>query len=156
LKVGIHWQGSRAWTTDPRSIELAQFEPLARVEGVTLISLQKNHDFKQLEEFAGRFTVVDFGDELDASGAFLDTAAIMKLVDLVITCDTGLVHVAGALAVNTWVALPRASEWRWMWDREDTPWYPTVRLFRQPRPLDWATPFQKMAEELGRLAGKRS
>ncbi len=152
LKVGIHWHGSKAWSTDARSIPLVAFEPLARVPGVTLISLQKNDDARQIEQLGDRFGVVDFGDELDAAGgAFMDTAAIMKSLDLVITCDTSTAHLAGALGVPVWVALNRGVEWRWMWDREDTPWYPGMRLFRQSRPNDWAGVFQRMAEQLGRI-----
>jgi hypothetical protein len=157
LKVGIHWHGSMAWTSDPRSIPLAKFEPLAHIDGVTLISLQKGDPHGQLRQFRERFGVVDFGEELDATGgAFMDTAAIMTELDLVVTCDTGTLHVAGALGKETWAALPRASEWRWMWDRDDTPWYPSVRLFRQPTYSDWETPFRRMAEALElRVRGQR-
>ncbi|MEX0679629.1 MAG: tetratricopeptide repeat protein [Pirellulales bacterium] len=155
FKVGIHWHGSKAWATDPRSIPLAEFEPLARVGGVTLISLQKNDPTRQLQELGDRLGIVDFDDELDvAGGAFMDTAAVMKHLDLVITCDTGIAHVAGALGVPVWVVLPRTSEWRWMWDRADSPWYPTMRLFRQQTSGDWHRQFQDIAGELTRVASR--
>src|SRR5262249_23321927 len=94
----------------------------------------------------------DFGDELDADGAFLDTAAIMKNLHLVVTCDTGTAHIAGALGIPVWVALQRASEWRWMRDRADTPWYPTMRLFPQPTAPNWPQAFRQIAHPLQSLA----
>jgi ADP-heptose:LPS heptosyltransferase len=93
--------------------------------------------------------IVDFGEELDShGGAFMDTAAIMTLVDLVITCDTSTAHLAGALGVPVWIALTRAGEWRWLWDRDDSPWYPTARLFRQARSNDWRGVFERIAAAL--------
>jgi tetratricopeptide (TPR) repeat protein len=157
VKVGIHWYGSKTWATDLRSIPLAEFEPLARVGGVTLVSLQENDAKDQWAAHGPRLGIVDFGDELDATGgAFMDTAAVMKHLDLVITCDTSIAHVAGALGIPVWVALPRSSEWRWMWGRADTPWYPTMRLFRQPRFDAWPAVFEQMSEELTRLANERA
>ena len=84
------------------------------------------------------------------SGAFMDTAAVMKNLDLVITSDTATAHLAGALGVNVWVALPAVPDWRWFLGRADSPWYPTMRLFRQPAPGDWSAPFAEMAERLAR------
>ncbi len=101
------------------------------------------------------WNVVDFGAELDAQGgAFMDTAAILRNIDLLITSDTAAAHLAGALGVKTWVALQRVPDWRWLWEREDSPWYPTMRLFRQPRHGDWASVFQRMAGELAQLADR--
>jgi ADP-heptose:LPS heptosyltransferase len=90
-------------------------------------------------------------DDLDRDGAFLDTAAIIKHLDLVITCDTAIAHLAGALAAPVWVALPFAPDWRWMLNREDSPWYPTMRLFRQQRPGNWDGVLSRIAEELRRI-----
>ncbi len=151
MKIGIHWQGSKGWDTDRRSIALMEFEPLSRVPGVTLLSLQKNDGVEQLAALGSRFAVVDFGDRLDASGAFMDTAAIMKQLDVVVTCDTATAHVAGGLGVPVWLALTSSCEWRWMWGRQDSPWYPTMRLFRQTTPGDWAGVFERMAAELASL-----
>jgi tetratricopeptide (TPR) repeat protein len=157
LRIGIFWQGRMAWAADPRSIPLAEFEPLARVAGVALVSLQKQDTASQLRDLGGRFEVLSFGEELDASGgAFMDTAAIMKNLDLVVTCDTSTAHLAGALGVPVWVALPRASEWRWMTDREDTPWYPTMRLFRQRHGGGWKEVFDRMADRLTGLAAAQA
>jgi tetratricopeptide (TPR) repeat protein len=152
FKVGIHWHGSRSWTSDPRSMPLSVFEPLARIRGVRLLSLQREDDLGELQAARERFEIVDFGEELDASGAFIDTAALMKLVDLVITCDTATAHLAGGLGVRTWLALARFPDWRWLLDRSDCPWYPTMQLFRQSQANDWGSVMRNMAEELARIA----
>jgi len=99
-------------------------------------------------------TLVQF-DDLDGAGsAFMDTAAILEQIDLVITSDTALAHLAGAMGVETWVALPYAADWRWFRDRDDSPWYPTVRLFRQDRPGEWNNVFERIAGELAARAVK--
>jgi len=156
LKIGIGWQGSPQHYQDRvRSFPLACYEPLARLAGVHLISLQKHAGREQIPEFAARFPINDLGDRLDeASGAYLDTPAAMQSLDLVITPDSSLAHMAGALGVPVWLALPHVPEWRWLLDRDDSPWYPTMRLFRQTRPGDWQGVFQRMAAELAdRVAG---
>jgi hypothetical protein len=150
FKVGIAWQGD---PTHPkagaRAIPLRHFEPLARRPGVRLFSLQKGPGTEQLRDVAGHFDVTDFGNRLDeASGPFMDTAAVMKNLDLVITSDTAIAHLAGGLGVPVWVAVPAVPEWRWLLGREDSPWYPTLRLFRQARPGDWEGVFARMATEL--------
>jgi tetratricopeptide (TPR) repeat protein len=150
LKIGIVWQGNRHCPGDEqRSISLAHFAPVASVPGVQLFSLQKGPGAEQLAEYGQAWNIVDFGDELDASGgAFMDTAAIMRNLDLVITSDTAAAHLAGALGVETWVALCAVPDWRWMLERDDSPWYPTMRLFRQEEWGDWSGVFERMAEQL--------
>ena len=102
----------------------------------------------QLQE---RFPVTDLGSQLDETkGAFQDTAAVMKNLDLVITLDTAIAHLAGALGVPVWVALHDIPDWRWLLDRDDCPWYPTMRLFRQTRPGQWEDVFHRIAEALQR------
>jgi hypothetical protein len=157
LKVGIAWQGSPGYRFDRfRSIPLVQFAPLAEVAGVQLISLQKNAGAEQIAALEGRFTVADFASKLDAqSGAFMDTAAVMCNLDLVITSDTAAAHLAGGLGVNVWLALWSAADWRWMNDRSDSPWYPTMRLFRQSRQGDWPGVFAQMKSDLTKLAQNR-
>jgi tetratricopeptide (TPR) repeat protein len=151
FKVGIAWQGSSRYREDHlRSIPLARFAPLAGVAGVRLISLQKGEGIDQLGRVS--FPVTDWGDRLDEKAPFLDTAALMRNLDLVITSDTVVAHLAGALAVPVWVALPRVPDWRWLLERADSPWYPTVRLFRQDRRGDWETVFQHLAEALRKVA----
>lgn len=150
FRVGIAWQGSRSFYFDRlRSVPLAEFAPLAAVPGVTLISLQKGFGSEQMAALAERFAVIDLASRLDeASGPFVDTAAVMKSLDLVITSDTSIAHLAGALAVPVWVAIPFAPDWRWLLEREDSPWYPTMRLFRQTERGDWRSVFERIARAL--------
>jgi tetratricopeptide (TPR) repeat protein len=153
FKIGIAWQGNSNYKRDPqRSIPLRNFAPLSRIPGVCLLSIQKGVGTAQLDGLADRFRLLNLGSPGfdEESGAFMDTAAIMKNVDLVITCDTSIAHLAGALGVPVWVALPFAPDWRWLRDREDSPWYPTMRLFRQSKPGDWEGVFERMAQELSK------
>jgi hypothetical protein len=153
FKVGIAWQGNPLCPGDrERSIPLLEFEPVARISGVRLFSLQKGPGTEQLAAVVEDWPLVDFGNELDAAGgAFMDTAAIMSELDLVITSDTAAAHLAGALGVDVWVALQYVPDWRWLLDRADSPWYPTMRLFRQARRGDWRGVSERIAEELARL-----
>jgi len=148
--VGIAWQGDPTFPGDrQRSIPLARFAPLAKVQGIRLISLQKGPGIDQLHGLANQFPVHDLGDRLDeAAGAFMDTAAIMKNLDLVISSDTAVAHLAGALGVRVWLALARVPDWRWLLQRPDSPWYPTMHLFRQSRAGDWDEVFERMAAKL--------
>jgi hypothetical protein len=151
FRVGIAWQGSPTMLPYDRwrSYPLARLEPLARVEGVRLISLQQGSGSEQIASLGGRFPVVDLGSQLDDSaGAFVETAALIANLDLVIACDTALAHLAGALGIAAWVLLPMVPNWRWLLDRDDTPWYPTVRLFRQTSPGAWDDPIRRMGEAL--------
>jgi tetratricopeptide (TPR) repeat protein len=158
FKVGIAWQGDPDSAHDRfRSIPLSEFEPLAALPGVRLISLQKKDGLDQLVAASERFEMVNFADAFDeAEGAFMDTAAIMANLDLVVTSDTAAAHLAGALGVPVWVALSTAANWRWMQDRLDSPWYPTMRLFRQVKERGWAGVFQVIAAELAALVEMRS
>jgi len=156
-KIGIAWQGNPSYPADRRrSFPLQQLAVVARVTGVQLFSLQKTHGLDQLAEVAGEFSVIDLGSKLDeASGPFMDTAPVMKNLDLVISADTSLAHLAGALGVTAWLPLAFSPEWRWLLEREDSPWYPSVRLFRQPRPGDWESVFARMAQELSNRLPRR-
>ena len=153
FKVGIAWQGNPKAPGDKgRSIPLAAFAPLGRVPGVTFVSLQKHDGVEQLADLPGGMTVETLGNDFDAGpDAFLDTAAVMMALDLVISSDTAMAHLAGALARPVWIPLKQVPDWRWMARRENTPWYPTVRLFRQCRRDDWDEVFARMASELARL-----
>jgi tetratricopeptide (TPR) repeat protein len=156
FKVGIAWQGSKTHAWDAhRSVPLSEFEPLAQVPGVCLISLQKGPGSEQVRTVADRFHVADFGDLVDrTTGAFMDTAAILKGLDLVICVDTAIGHVAGGLGVPVWLALHHTPDWRWLRERADSPWYPSARLFRQPAPGEWAPVFAQIAEQLRETASK--
>jgi hypothetical protein len=144
FKIGIAWQGSRDFRLDRwRSIPLAQFAPLARLPGVRLISLQKGFGAEQIATVG--FPVVDLADRLDeAAGPFRDTAAVIMNLDLVVTPDTSVAHLAGALGAAVFVALPAHADWRWQRDRDDSPWYPTMRLFRQTTPGAWSDVFERI------------
>jgi tetratricopeptide (TPR) repeat protein len=156
FRVGIAWQGSPTYRGDRfRSIPLAHFAPLAQ-EGVELVSLQKGPGVDQLAGIEGQFAVRDFGDQLDGQqGPFMDTAAIMMNLDLVVTSDSAVAHLAGALGVNVWLALPITPDWRWLSDRDDSPWYPTMRLFRQTTFDNWTEVFARIADELRNKVGGR-
>jgi hypothetical protein len=153
--VGIVWQGNAGYVFDKlRSIPLADFAPLAGVPGVRLLSLQKGTGSEQLADVAERFEVFDLGNSLDVdSGAFMDTAAVMCNLDLVITSDTAAAHLAGGLGRPVWLALSAAPEWRWMTDRSDSPWYPSVRLWRQPSVGDWSPVIARIVEAIHRFSG---
>ena len=150
FRIGIAWQGNPGMETDRfRSIPLAAFAPLAKISGVKLISLQRGFGAEQLAAVSGRMEVHALGEDLDtASGPFMDTAAVMKNLDLVITSDTAIAHLAGALGVPAWVALTLVPDWRWFLKREDSPWYPSLRLFRQEQPGDWGAVFRRIAATL--------
>lgn len=146
-RVGICWQGNPKHLFDPqRSIPLVRFAALARIPGVRLVSLQKGFGSEQIAGCG--FDVVELGDELDSDAAFLDTAAVMKSLEVVITCDTAAAHLAGALGVPVWVALSAHGDWRWFADRADCPWYPTMCLFRQTRLDHWNDVFGRIAAAL--------
>ena len=158
FKIGIVWQGSTLNKGGlSRSIALKEFAPLGKVDGIQLYSLQRGFGSEQIAEMSDRLQIDDFEGKLDENtGAFMDTAAVMRNLDLVITTDTSIGHLAGGLGVPVWVAIPFAPDWRWFRDREDTPWYPTMRLFRQPRIGDWKGVFERMADELQhQLASRR-
>ncbi len=152
FKFGVVWQGNPQFQWDRfRSIPLRALAPLAEVPGVRLINLQKGPGKEQLR--GNGFAVTELVDELDENGgAFLDTAAIMTGLDLVVTSDTATAHLAGALGVPVWVALSAVADWRWLRDRDDTPWYPSMRLFRQTELGAWGPVFTRMAEQLQCLA----
>ena len=150
FQIGVSWQGNPRQSDDARrSFRLGHLAPLAAVAGASLISLQKGHGCEQLAD-AG-FPVVDLGFEYQV-GDWLDTAAIVGQLDLVISADSAVCHLAGGLGKPVWTALSHPAEWRWLLDRDDSPWYPTMRLFRQERLGEWGPVFRRMAEALGELA----
>jgi len=152
FRIGLCWQGNPLGKIDKgRSIPLEKYRPLAAVPGVRLISLQKNHGLDQLGHLPAGMAVETLGDFDSGGDAFVDTAAIMQNLDLVITSDTAIPHLAGALGRPTWVALKQIPDWRWMVERSDSPWYKSLRLFRQPAPGDWDAVFAAMADELRAL-----
>ncbi len=146
FKIGIVWQGSTTFEMIVcASIALAKFAPLANIEGIQLVSLQKGAGREQLPEFAARFAITDLGDRL---ADFMDTAAAMSALDLIISVDTAPAHLAGTLGIPVWVTLPSTPDWRWMLNRSDSPWYPTMRLFRQHETDNWSQVFAELGHEL--------
>ncbi len=150
LRIGVVWQGNPHYPADRmRSFPLLALEPLSHLAGIQWISLQKGAGVEQLEDAVGRWEIEPLGDQLDeGGGAFVETAAVMKNLDLVIAADTAAAHLAGALGVPLWVALAHVPHWPWLLERTDSPWYPTARLFRQPVPGDWQAVFENMAGAL--------
>jgi tetratricopeptide (TPR) repeat protein len=145
-KVGLAWSGSPQNVNGRhRSLPLAAFAPLAKLP-VTFFSLQKGQDLFPSQQ-PPEMRLIDWSRELHD---FADTAALIAGLDLVITIDTAVAHLAGAMGKPTWVLLSIGSDWRWFIDRDDSPWYPTMRLFRQPALGDWDTPLKRIAEELSR------
>jgi hypothetical protein len=116
---------------------------------VRLISLQKGLGLDQLGGLPAGMVVETLGEDFDdGPDLYLDTAAAIRCCDLVVTMDGSVVHLAGALGAPTWLAVPQAADWRWMNDRADTPWYPTVRLYRQMAFNEWGGVFAAMARDL--------
>lgn len=151
LKIGVCWQGSTAAYAQPmgRAFPLAALAQIAALPGVRLISLQKHDGLDQLAALPAGMAVETLGEDFDAGpGAFLDTAAAMMACDLVISADTATAHLAGALGVRTLLALPHVCDWRWLERRADSPWYPSMTLFRQPSRGDWASVFAAMRAAL--------
>ncbi len=147
--IGIAWQGNPEHLADRwRSFPLSQFAPLAELPGVRLVSLQTEHGVDQLRAWAGRLPVTELTGPRRSD--FTTTAAIMTHLDLVITPDTAVAHLAGGLGLQVWVGIALASDWRWPCGRDDTPWYPTMRLFRQTKLGDWDGVFRRMKSALER------
>lgn len=157
FKIGICWEGSPYYeqfksSYSKKSIPLATFAPLAALPNVHLYSLQKMNGTEQLQSLPEDMHVHDFGPHFDHdNGRFMDTAAVIEHMDLIITTDTSVAHLAGALGKPVWVLLPLVADWRWMVGRSDTPWYPSMRLFRQPEVGRWDLLLATVAHELTTL-----
>jgi hypothetical protein len=146
FKIGISWQGARGGVTS-RAMPLDYFHGLSRLPGVRLISLQKGFGAEQL---AGRSWVEILEGLDDGPDAFLDCAAAIENLDLVITLDSAVAHLAGAMGRPVWVGLKQVPDWRWFLGRKDSPWYSSMRLFRQSKEGDWAGVFAEMQSQVPR------
>lgn len=161
FKIGICWQGNSNYSTHflrtavaAKSVQLQEFMPLLTMKNITVYNLQKSTGEEQAQSIKSCPCFVSFDKTFDeVHGRFMDTAAVIKNLDLMITVDTSIAHLAGGLGVPTWVLLPEPADWRWMIERTDTPWYPTMRLFRQPKAGDWKSVIQKIIDELRKLMG---
>ena len=148
FRIGVAWQGlEQVRGLEGKSFPLAALAGIAAVPGVRLISLQKGDGAEQLDHLPAGMTVETYAFD-EGPDAFLDTAAMMAACDLVITADTAPAHLAGALGIPAWVALKHVPDWRWFLGRDDSPWYPSLKLFRQPQTGDWDSVFDAMAGEL--------
>ena len=145
LRLGLAWSGSNAHKNDAnRSISFSSFKPLLNLDCI-FYSLQDK--VRECDEacLSGSERIVHFGDELEC---FADTAALIEQLDLIISVDTAVVHLAGALNKEVWVLIPFNSDWRWLLDRTDSPWYPSMRLFRQRKEETWNDVIFKVCSEL--------
>jgi tetratricopeptide (TPR) repeat protein len=150
LKVGLCWAGRPDHYNDARrSCALSDFAPLARIEKVKFFSLQKGTTAAQAQNPPAGMEIINLTHKLSD---FADTAGLIEQLDLVISVDTAIVHLAGALGKKTWTVLPFTPEWRWLFGRDDSPWYPTMRLFQQKERGNWAGLFSEVAEELRKLS----
>jgi hypothetical protein len=153
LRVGLAWAGNPRYKADKqRSMQLETLLPVLRTPGFTWISLQKGEPAEQLTDLPdGVFVWDGSSQEQDLA----ETAALISTLDLVVTTDTCIAHLAGAMGKPVWILLPHLADWRWMQERETTPWYPTARLLRQSKPDDWAGVVERASEDLGRFLDLR-
>jgi len=153
LRVGIVWQGEKRQRRDVyRSIPLAEYGRLAAVPGVRIYILQKIYGREQLAEWPYASQAIDLAPRL---AQFADTARAMRKLDLVISCDTAPAHLAGALSVPIWVVAAKVPDWRYLLERSDNPWYPSMRLFRQTRLGTWSDVFEQLAAALAERVAER-
>jgi len=146
LRVGIAWAGNPSLRTDKlRSMPLSALLPITAIAGVRLFSLQKGPAAAELHATPG---IADAASTFDD---FEDTGAMISTLDLVLSVDTSVAHLAGALAIPVWVLLPKHSDWRWLEDRDDSPWYPTARLFRQRTQGGWDEVVERVRDALQHL-----
>jgi tetratricopeptide (TPR) repeat protein len=149
VRVGIVWQGNPRYGSDNRrSARLEHFQLLGKIEHVALVSLQRGFGSEQIQSLNGAFELTTFAGIDEQTDGFIRTSAIIKNLDLVVTVDTAVAHLAGAMGITVWLLIPFANDWRWLWEREDTPWYPTMRLFRQKTPGDWPEVFDRVEKAL--------
>lgn len=149
VKIGLCWQGD---PNNPRdhlnSVNLSMFKDITNIPNTSFISLQKGFARKQIEDLNLSKQIIDYDPLVDQGGhKFLDTIAILKYLDLVITTDTSIAHLAGSLGTQTWVLLPRVPDWRWFLENEETVWYDNMRLFRQKEDGNWNTVFNNLKSE---------
>jgi ADP-heptose:LPS heptosyltransferase len=153
LKIAIVWHANPKHYWDRhRSFPLDRFNSLARREDIQLYSFQTVASPERVAAFCRRFGMIDLGSRLDD---FADTAAAVRNMDLVITCDSAPAHFARSLGKPVWVVIAAMSDWRWLLGQDDSPWYPTMRLFRQKRVGDWDEVFQRIELEVGQLLVER-
>jgi Flp pilus assembly protein TadD len=148
-RVGICWAGNATFNGDhTRSVKLEQLHDLLAIEKFKFFSLQKGVPAERIQEIGFDKRLIDLGSEFND---FADTAAVIALCDLIVTTDTSVPHLAGAMDKNVWVMLQYVPDWRWLLDREDSPWYPSARLFRQTALGDWDGVIARVARALANM-----
>lgn len=153
LKVGVVWSGSVTFKRNhKRSVGVERFVPLSHVPGVQLYSLQKGPREGDLADAGASSVMIDLGTRVED---FAETAACIEELDLVIMTDSSVAHLCGSLGRPVWNLLNYAAYWLYLWDREDSPWYASMRLIRQPRPGDWDSVFARVKADLQKLAAER-
>jgi Tfp pilus assembly protein PilF len=148
LRIGVCWQGAQPHTGPGKSFDLAHLAGVAALPGITLYSLQKGPGVEQLDSLPAGMVVQSFGGGFDSDEAFMDSAAVIAQLDLVITADTAVAHLAGALGRPVWLLLKFSPDWRWGLAGSSTPWYPSMRLFRQPARGHWQPCFAAIERHL--------
>ncbi len=152
FKIGICWHGNGNYPTQAlrravaaKSVPLNLFASLAKIPNVSVYSLQQVDGLNQLNELDPSIAIHQFSGDFDKThGRFMDTAAVMKNLDLVVSVDTSIIHLAGGLDVNAFLILPTPADWRWIVDRQDSPWYPKIRIFQQETPGEWGPVIQRI------------
>ncbi len=153
LRVGVAWQGAKDNLNDKtRSISLRCFSNLFGLEGVEFFSLQKGFGCEQIKKNGFETKLIDWSDEFEK---YIDTAALIENLDLIISVDTSVVHLSGAMGKDTWALLESVPDFRWMLDRDDSPLYPTIRLFRQSEPDNWSDVLTRVEIELRKKLNNR-
>lgn len=157
FKIGICWQAdlhndSSRPAFAKRGMPLKHFFDIATIPGVQLYSLQQKDGIEQLKSVPDQYSITTFDETFDKThGAFMDTAALIPHLDLIITVDTAVAHIAGALGVRVWLLLPFCTDWRWIAGRTDSPWYPSMRIFKQKTPFDWQSVMNKVKDALKKI-----
>ncbi len=161
FKIGLCWQAdvfndSSRLPIARRGIPLEKLTSLGFIEGISFYSLQKKEGLEQIQSLPPSFKLTCFDADFDEHhGSFTDSAAVIMQLDLVITIDSAIAHLVGALGKSVWLLLPYATDWRWITHRTDSPWYPTMRIFQQPKPFDWDSVVHDIVTELEALVKER-
>ena len=145
-RIALVWAGRPTHKNDrKRTMKLEQFAPLFARDDLAILTVQKGEQIAQVGSYFGRAPLINLGPDI---GDFADTMAILRHVERLVTIDTSVAHIAGAIGAPTALVLPQAPDWRWLLGRDDTPWYPSVRLFRQERAYDWSGVIERVSASI--------
>ena len=151
FNIGINWQATpNPYFDRGRSFKLNYFKDISSIDKIKLFSLQKINGLSQINETSEQFKL-NILDNIDEEAPFVDTAAIIENLDLVITCDTSIAHLSGAIGKKTFLLLQKNSEWRWLQDIDYSPWYSSLKIYRQKNQDDWYSVFDDVKKDLKRL-----